>query len=80
MMAHYSALMNVMIGAARKAARWHAIARVGGTTDQFVDDFVRKMKPEDRDAGEAAAKPWIAMIAANTAAPSPQPVPPPARP
>ena len=24
-----------------QTARWHAIARVGGTTDQFVDDFVR---------------------------------------
>jgi TPR repeat protein len=46
-----------------EAAKWHMIAKAGGTNDQFLEDFVRKMKPEDRTAAENAAKPWIAAIA-----------------
>ena len=45
-----------------QAARWHLIARAGGDNDLFLEDFLRKMKPEDRAAGEAAAKPWIARL------------------
>ena len=48
-----------------QAARWHLIARAGGGNDLFLEDFLRKMKPEDRAAGEAAAKPWIAQLAAQ---------------
>jgi TPR repeat protein len=48
-----------------QAARWHLIARSGGANDLFLEDFLRKMKPEDRAAGEAAAKPWIARLAAQ---------------
>ena len=46
-----------------QAARWHLIARAGGANDLFLEDFLRKMKPEDRTAGEAAAKPWITRLA-----------------
>jgi TPR repeat protein len=61
-----------------QAARWHLIARAGGDNDQFLDDFVRKMTPEDRAAGEAAAAPWIKLLAATgpaKASPFPDPEP-----
>ena len=48
-----------------QAARWHLIARAGGSNDLLLEDFLRKMKPEDRAAGEAAAKPWIASLEAQ---------------
>jgi TPR repeat protein len=73
-----------------QAARWHLIARAGGDNDQFLDEFVRKMKPADRTAAEEAAKPWLTLLAAAArvkASPFPDPVPmtaptpaPPARP
>jgi hypothetical protein len=47
-----------------QAGRWHLVARAGGDSDQFLDDFLRNMKPEDRKAAEDAAKPWLALIAA----------------
>ena len=37
-----------------QAARWHLIARAGGDSDLFLEDYLRKMKPADRAAGEAA--------------------------
>ena len=40
------------------------IAKAGGSTDPFLEDFVRKMKPEDRASAELAAKPWIAAVTA----------------
>jgi TPR repeat protein len=43
-----------------EATKWHVISKAGGTTDLFLDDFVRKLTPEQREAGEAAAKPWLA--------------------
>jgi TPR repeat protein len=57
-----------------EAARWHTIARAGGNNDQFLDDFMRKMSPADRAAGEDKAKPWIARM--RPIGPSPFPSPP----
>src|SRR5581483_11893911 len=54
-----------------QAGRWHLIARAGGDGSLFMEDFLRKMKPEDRVAAEAAAKSWIARIEAARAASSP---------
>ncbi len=34
-----------------QAVRWHLIAKAGGDNDLFLDDFMRKQKPEDRAAG-----------------------------
>jgi TPR repeat protein len=48
-----------------QAARWHLIAQAGGNSDLALEDYVRKMKPEDRAAAEAAAKPWIDAINAQ---------------
>ena len=40
-----------------EAARWHLIAKAGGDNDQFLDEFMRKMKPDGsghrREQGEA---------------------------
>jgi len=46
-----------------QAAKWHLVAKAGGSNDQFLEDFVRKMKPADRTAAEQAAKPWLATLA-----------------
>jgi uncharacterized protein len=48
-----------------QAARWHLIARSAGANDLFLEDYLRKMRPEERAAGETAAKPWIARLAAQ---------------
>jgi hypothetical protein len=45
-----------------QAAKWHLIAKAGGTSDPFLEDFMNKMKPEDRKTAEEAAKPWLALI------------------
>ena len=59
-----------------QAARWHLIARAGGSNDQFLEDHVRKMKPADRAAGEDKAKPWIARMRLAGPSPFPDPGPP----
>ena len=45
-----------------EAARWHMIAVAGGSNDQYLEDFVRKMNPADRSKAEDKAKPWIASM------------------
>jgi TPR repeat protein len=60
-----------------EATRWHLIARAGGANDQYLEDYVRKLKPADRTAGEDKAKPWIARM--KVAGPSPFPDPEPAK-
>jgi TPR repeat protein len=57
-----------------QAARWHLIARAGGNNDQYLEDFVRKMKPADRAMAEDQAKPWIARM--QPIGPTPFPNPP----
>ena len=46
-----------------EATKWHIISKAGGITDLSLDDFVRKLKAEERTAGEQAAKPWLATTA-----------------
>ena len=58
-----------------EAGRWHLIARAGGDNDQYLDDFMRNMKPADRTMGENKAKPWIARM--NPIGPTPFPTAPP---
>ena len=41
------------------ATRWHLIAKAGGESDIFLDTFIRDLKPQDREAGEKAAKAWL---------------------
>jgi TPR repeat protein len=45
-----------------QAARWHMIAKAGGSNDQYLEDFVQKMSPGDRTQAEDKAKPWIARM------------------
>ena len=42
-----------------EATKWHLIAKARGVTDLWLDDFVGKLTPEQREAGEKAAKPWL---------------------
>src|SRR5580693_6999131 len=41
------------------ATKWHLISKARGETDIALDDFVAKLDPEKRAAGEAEAKKWI---------------------
>jgi TPR repeat protein len=41
------------------ATKWHLISKARGENDLALDDFVAKLDPEKRAAGEAAAKKWI---------------------
>src|SRR5690242_2025520 len=47
-----------------EATKWHLISRAGGETDLELDDFVNKLDPQTRAAGEKAAKPWLDAIEA----------------
>ncbi len=42
-----------------EATKWHLISKAGGETDLVLDDFVSKLDPETRAAGEKAAKTWL---------------------
>ena len=48
-----------------------ANASVGGDNDQFLDEYMRKMKAAERAAAEDKAKPWIARM--KPAGPTPFP-------
>ena len=45
-----------------EAAQWHMIAKAGGLSDSWLDEFMAKLSPEERAAAEKAAKPWLAAI------------------
>jgi uncharacterized protein len=42
-----------------EATKWHLISKARGETDIMLDEFVGKLDPETRAAGEKAAKPWL---------------------
>jgi TPR repeat protein len=42
-----------------QAVKWHLISKARGETDLALDDFVAKLDPDKRAAGEAAAKKWL---------------------
>jgi TPR repeat protein len=44
------------------AAKWHIIAKAGGDSDFALDEFVHGLKPEEREAGEKAAKVWLSAL------------------
>ena len=44
------------------AIKWHIVAKTGGISDAWLDDFVQKLPPAERDAAENAAKPWVAAM------------------
>jgi len=48
------------------AVKWHTIAKAGGETDIFLENFMQKMKDSDRAAGENAARLWLAHARPNS--------------
>ena len=47
-----------------QAAKWHIVAKAGGSNDQYLEEFVRTIKPEELAAAQKSAKPWLDAIAA----------------
>ena len=45
-----------------EAAKWHIVAKAGGISDTWLDEFVQKLSPAEREAGEKAARPWLNAI------------------
>ena len=45
-----------------EATKWHLISKARGETDLMLDDFVNKLDPTTRAAGEKAAKPWLDVL------------------
>ena len=43
--------------------REHTIAKAGGASDVWLEDFMRGLKDSDRAAGENAARLWLAHAA-----------------
>lgn len=48
-----------------EAAKWHLIAKAGGNSDPWMDDFVAKLTPDQRAEAQKAAKPWLEILAFN---------------
>ena len=48
-----------------QAIKWHLIAKAGGNGDLYLDDYMQKQIPENRAAGEQAAKPWLDILSAS---------------
>jgi uncharacterized protein len=46
-----------------EAIKWHLIAKAGGSSDPYLDQFVAGQTPEIRAAAEKAAQPWLAAVA-----------------
>jgi uncharacterized protein len=44
------------------ATKWHIISKGGGESDPTLDVFVERLPPEQRQAGERAAKAWLARL------------------
>ncbi len=42
-----------------EATKWHLISRARGETDILLDEYVGKLDPDTRAAGEKLAKPWL---------------------
>jgi TPR repeat protein len=45
-----------------EAAKWHIVAKAGGISDTWLDEFMQKLTPAERDAAEKAAQPWVAAM------------------
>ncbi len=45
------------------ATKWHTIAKAGGASDVWLEDFMRGLKDSERAAGENAARLWLAHAA-----------------
>jgi uncharacterized protein len=50
-----------------EATKWHLISRANGETNLPLDDFVDKLDPAKRAAGEKAAKIWLDTLKGDRA-------------
>ena len=48
-----------------EAAKWHIVARTRGETDLWLEAFLQKLTPEQRQAGENSAKAWLDSVPAS---------------
>ena len=42
------------------AVKWHTIAKAGGASDVWLENYMQTIKDADRNAGENAARLWLA--------------------
>jgi uncharacterized protein len=45
-----------------EAAKWHLIARARGESDTWLEGFLQKLTPEQRQAGEKSAEAWLKSL------------------
>ena len=45
------------------ATKWHTIAKAGGASDVWLENFMQTLKDSERAAGENAARLWLAHAA-----------------
>ena len=48
------------------ATKWHTIAKAGGASDIWLENFMQTIKPAERAAGENQARLWLAHAKPNT--------------
>jgi hypothetical protein len=44
-----------------EALKWHLVAKSAGKGDPLLDEALANLSPEDRAAGEAAARKWLGI-------------------
>ena len=45
-----------------EAVKWHLIAKAGGNSDPYLDQFAARQTSDVRAQAEKAARPWIATL------------------
>jgi TPR repeat protein len=48
------------------ATKWHTIAKAGGASDVWLEEFMQRITDAERTAGENAARLWLAHAKPNT--------------
>ena len=48
------------------ATKWHTIAKAGGASDVWLENFMQRIKDNERAAGENAARLWLAHAKPNS--------------
>jgi TPR repeat protein len=48
------------------ATKWHTIAKAGGASDIWLENYMQRIKDSERAAGENAARLWLAHAKPNS--------------
>jgi len=48
------------------ATKWHTIAKAGGASDIWLENYMQQIKDNERAAGENAARLWLAHAKPNS--------------